>query len=164
MILCKAVEALMLLGFDYIYFKKSKMEFMQKGDAKMEFKDLIKLNNLKRLKFEEWKHELVKESAEETLMMMDFLNYLEQGMNLGGGIYRMYDSDNQIIYVGKSNNIHRRLLQHVGKRSNTAYFIDEVVRIEFHVNNSPIFQTMLEGIFIAYHEPKYNDEVKDSKK
>ena len=73
----------------------------------------------------------------------------------------MYDAEGDVVYVGKSNDIHRRLLQHVGKRSNTSYFIEEVVKIDYHKNDDPVFQTMLEGIFIAYHEPSYNDEMQD---
>jgi excinuclease ABC subunit C len=82
----------------------------------------------------------------------------------GGGIYRMFNAAKEVVYVGKSNNIHRRMLQHLGKDTNTAYFIDEIVFIECFVENDPVHQTMLEGIFIAYHEPKYNDEVKDRSK
>lgn len=119
-------------------------------------KELIKTSYLKKLKFEPWEHEHFKNSAEEIAA--------EAANKFGGGIYRMYDKQGKIIYVGKSNDIHRRLLQHIGKRTNSAYFIDEVDFIEFHVNNDPAFQTMLEGIFIAYHEPKFNDEIKDRSK
>jgi excinuclease UvrABC nuclease subunit len=73
----------------------------------------------------------------------------------------MFDKTSKVIYVGKSKDIHRRLLQHIGKDTNTAYFIDEVDCIEWLEENNPIFQTLLEAIFIAYHQPKYNDEVKD---
>lgn len=81
-----------------------------------------------------------------------------------GGIYRMYDKNRQIIYVGKSSNLHRRWLQHFGKRTNSADFIDEVESLDFLVENNPIYRTLLESIFIAYHEPKYNDEVQDERK
>jgi excinuclease UvrABC nuclease subunit len=110
----------------------------------MNFKDLIKISKVKKLKFSPYdsnKH--------------DFL---------GGGIYRMYNDSGEIVYVGKSIDIHRRLHQHLGKDTNTKYFIDEVKKIEWLRNDNPILQTMLEGIFIAYHQPKYNDEVKDYKR
>jgi len=111
------------------------------------------------LQWQPWQHEILPLTAE------DIEHYEASTLNmLGGGIYRMYDAAGEIIYVGKSNDIHRRLLQHIGHRSNTSYFIEEVVSIEFHVNDSPIMQTLLESIFIAYHTPKYNDEVKDEAK
>ncbi|HSW75668.1 MAG TPA: GIY-YIG nuclease family protein [Candidatus Saccharimonadales bacterium] len=122
----------------------------------MEFIDIVNQVYLEQLIFHTWEHVLVKEAADDSYGMIEpFSN------PLGGGIYRMYDAEGDVVYVGKSNDIHRRLLQHVGRRSNTSYFIEEVVKIEYHKNDDPVFQTMLEGIFIAYHEPIYNDEMQD---
>jgi DNA polymerase III subunit epsilon len=84
--------------------------------------------------------------------------------NIDGGIYRLYDDSGEVIYVGKSNNLKRRLRQHLGKDTNTAYFIDEVKKANWLEEPDPVFQGLLEGVFIAYHRPKYNDEVKDAKK
>jgi GIY-YIG catalytic domain-containing protein len=126
----------------------------------VELKDICKIYYLEKLPFKTWEHELAQDKAEESLAMLE----ANVQTFFGGGIYRMYNAANEIIYVGKSNDIHRRLLQHIGKRSNTSYFIEEAARIEYHVNNDPVFQTMLEGLFIAYHTPKYNDEVKDRNK
>lgn len=118
----------------------------------MELKEIIKTSKLKQIKFTPYD------------IPAEILEIEIAANKLGGGIYRMYDANNQIIYVGKSNDINRRLHEHLGKRSNTAYFIEEVKKIEFFVENDPAFQTMLEGIFIAYHAPKYNDEIKDRSK
>jgi len=102
----------------------------------------------------------------DDLIKRDFLTQLKfdpvdlRNTKIGGGIYRMYDKDRIVIYVGKSQNLLRRLHQHIGKDTNTKYFIDEVDFFEWLPNPSPVFQGMLEGIFIAYHMPKYNDEVK----
>jgi excinuclease UvrABC nuclease subunit len=107
----------------------------------MDLKDLIKISKVKKIKFSP----------------MDLDN-----SDIGGGIYRMYDKDNKVIYVGKSQDLHRRLHQHVGKDTNTAYFIDEVKKFEWTTEPDPVFQNLLEAIFMAYHRPKYNDEVKDA--
>jgi excinuclease UvrABC nuclease subunit len=120
----------------------------------MTFKEFIKMSAIKKMGFLKWDHKLFHPSHLDNLTNNHF----------GGGIYRMYDKHKEIIYVGKSNDIHRRLLQHIGKRTNSAYFIDQVEHIEYFVENNPIFQTLLEGIFIAYHKPKFNDEVKDAAK
>jgi Uri superfamily endonuclease len=88
---------------------------------------------------------------------------LETHEDIGGGIYRFYDKEGNIIYVGKTNNLKRRLHQHYGKDTNSHYFIDEVVRHEVFIENNHILRTLLEGIFIAFLEPKYNDEVKDER-
>lgn len=120
----------------------------------MEFIDVVNQVYLEQLIFHKWDHSLAKEAAEATEETLEAFSNV-----LGGGIYRMYDAEGDIVYVGKSGNIHRRLLQHVGHRSNTYYFIDEIVKIDYHVNDDPVMQTMLEGIFIAYHAPIYNEEV-----
>jgi len=109
----------------------------------VELKDLLKISKVKKLRFKP----------------IDLKNN-----DIGGGIYRMYDESGEIVYVGKSQNLHNRLHAHIGKNTNTAYFIDEVKKFEWLTEPDPVFQTMLEGIFIACNRPKYNDEVKDAKK
>jgi excinuclease UvrABC nuclease subunit len=103
----------------------------------MNLKDLIKISKVQRMKWH--KHHI--------------------HTDVGGGIYRMFDLNNQVIYVGKSVDLHRRLHEHYSKRSNTDYFIDEVTRHEVIFENNPVHLTLLESIFIAFHQPKYNDEV-----
>jgi excinuclease UvrABC nuclease subunit len=111
----------------------------------MKLNDVVNMAAIKKLKFQD--HNIEKNHSE-----------------IGGGIYRFYDKVGKVIYVGKSNNLHRRLHQHFGKDTNTKYFIDEVDHYEVFVENDPILQTLLEGIFIAHHKPKYNDEVKDKER
>lgn len=82
--------------------------------------------------------------------------------NIDGGIYRMFNDSDEVIYVGKSGNLRQRVSNHIHKRTHTAYFMDEVARIEWHEEPDPIFETLLESIFIAYHLPKHNDEIKDA--
>lgn len=111
----------------------------------MILKELVKMTTIKKLKWQDH-------------------DYKNNHSNIGGGIYRMFNKEGKVIYVGKSSNLHRRLHQHFGKDTNTAYFIDEVDHYEVLVQNDPILQTLLEGIFIAFHKPKYNDEVKDKER
>jgi excinuclease UvrABC nuclease subunit len=109
----------------------------------MQLKDLLKITKITKMKFEP----------------------IDLDRNdIGGGIYRMYDVSGEVIYVGKSMDLHRRLHQHIGKDTNTAYFIDEVQKFEWTTEADPVFQNLLEAIFIAFHRPKYNDEVKDAEK
>lgn len=122
----------------------------------MKLKDFVKITALQKIKFQPWDHVLEKQENYD-----DVLNIETSANEVGGGIYRMYNQQGEIVYVGKSNNIHRRLLQHIGRRTNTSYFIDDVAKIEYYVENNLIFQSMLEGIFIAYHTPMYNNEVQE---
>ncbi len=111
--------------------------------AVVDFNKLIKISKIRKIKF--------------SPIDLDY-------SDIGGGIYRMYDASGEIVYVGKSQDLHRRLHQHVGKDTNTKYFMDEVTKIEWTTEPDPVYQNLLEAIFIAYHRPKYNDEVKDAKK
>jgi excinuclease UvrABC nuclease subunit len=108
----------------------------------VDIKDLIKISKLKQIKF--------------SPINMD-------NSDIGGGIYRMFNELGEVIYVGKSNDLHRRLNQHMGKDTNTAYFIDEVKKYEWTMEPDPVYRNLLEAVFMAYHRPKYNDEVKKSK-
>jgi excinuclease UvrABC nuclease subunit len=100
----------------------------------------------------------------ELIKSLKFSAYKGDQPHLGGGVYRMFDKGDRIVYVGKSSDIYRRIHSHLSKNTNTKYFISEVVHIDYHKNTSPIMQTLLEGILIAFYRPKYNDEVKDEKK
>jgi len=84
--------------------------------------------------------------------------------NIDGGIYRMYDKAGEIVYVGKSGSLRDRIRNHIHHRTHIAYFMDEVVKIEWHEEPDPVFETLLESIFIAYHLPKHNDEIKDAQR
>lgn len=109
----------------------------------MQLKDLLKISKVKKLKFQP----------------IDLEN-----KEIGGGIYRMYNKSGEVVYVGKSMNLYRRLKQHIGKDTHTTYFIDEIKKFEWLTEPDPVYQNLLEAIFIAYHRPRYNDEVKDAKK
>lgn len=84
--------------------------------------------------------------------------------NIDGGIYRMYDHSGEIVYVGKSSSLRTRIRNHIHHRTHIAYFMDEVARIEWHEEPDPVYETLLESIFIAYHLPKHNDEIRDAQR
>jgi excinuclease UvrABC nuclease subunit len=93
-----------------------------------------------------------------------FSAFKNEHTHFGGGVYRMFDKDDKIVYIGKSQDLQRRITTHLNGTTNTKYFIKTVRHIDWHRNDSPIMQTMLEGILIAYYKPRYNDEVKDEAK
>jgi hypothetical protein len=111
------------------------------NDLQLTLKDLIKTSKIQKLKW----------------------NGYHIHNDIGGGVYRFLNIDHEIIYVGKSVDLHRRLHEHYNKKSNSDYFIDEVVKHEVLIENNPIFQHLLEAVLIAYYQPKYNDEVINSR-
>jgi|SRR3954469_1826227 excinuclease UvrABC nuclease subunit len=99
----------------------------------------------------------------ELVKKLKFSAFKRDSPHFGGGVYRMYDEAERIVYVGKSQDLQRRITSHLNKTTNTKYFINTIKHIDCHKNDSPIMQMLLESILIALYRPKYNDEVKDEK-
>jgi excinuclease ABC subunit C len=108
----------------------------------MELENLINLDLIKEMEFKKF-------TGEE---------------KINGGVYRMHDRTGEIVYVGKSSNMRKRIRSHKIGKTNTSYFIDEVEIIDCFIEPNPLLEMLLESILIAYYKPKYNDEVKDYKK
>ena len=94
---------------------------------------------------------------------MEWTEFNENQRIIDGGVYRMFNADNEIVYVGKSIDLYVRIHNHLEFRNHTKYFMSEVVRVEWHQEKSPIYEGLLESMLIAYYKQKYNDEVKDEK-
>jgi excinuclease ABC subunit C len=87
-------------------------------------------------------------------------NYLKQVPALPG-IYRIYDSELSLIYVGKAKNLKRRLSQYRNARRRKKHYkmrkiVSEAVRIEFEVCASELDAILLELQLIQNHRPKWN--------
>ena len=57
----------------------------------------------------------------------------------------MYDKSGEIIYVGKSQDLHRRLHQHIGEDTHTAYFIKEVTKVRMDDRTGPCLPKLIRG-------------------
>jgi len=83
------------------------------------------------------------------------------------GVYRFYNSDAQLIYVGKAKNIRKRVSSYFNKLSGvnrkTLKLVSEVVNIEYTVSNSEFDALLMENNFIKENQPKYNILLKDDK-
>lgn len=96
----------------------------------------------------------------DTYIMLDnvkLVEYVKYEINEKYYVYRFLDSENNIIYVGRSTNIHNRMKQHFGNKGHlpkTAY--DEVDRIEYTILDSEIAMVMCEIYFINKYNSKYN--------
>lgn len=74
------------------------------------------------------------------------------------GVYRFYNEANQLIYIGKSKHIRKRIDQHL-RNSNTKKGIQmqkEIVRIEFELTGSELIALLNESTLIKQHQPIYN--------
>src|SRR6201995_4775009 len=82
------------------------------------------------------------------------------------GIYKYYNSRNELIYVGKAKNIRKRVSSYFSKTF-TTYKTHELVqrieRIEFTIVNSEQDAFLLENSLIKQFQPVFNINLKDDK-
>ena len=82
------------------------------------------------------------------------------------GIYKYFDDQNELIYVGKAKNIRKRVSSYFTKTF-TGYKTHELVkrieRIEFTIVDSEQDAFLLENSLIKQFQPRYNINLKDDK-
>lgn len=81
------------------------------------------------------------------------------------GVYRFYNETNQLIYIGKSIHIKKRIEQHL-RNSTTKKGIEmqqEISRIEFELTGSELIALLLESQLIKQYQPLYNRALRKNK-
>lgn len=82
------------------------------------------------------------------------------------GIYKYFDADGKIIYVGKAKNLRKRVASYFNKTfttHKTYELVQRISRIEFTIVNSEPDAFFLENSLIKQFQPRYNISLKDSK-
>lgn len=81
------------------------------------------------------------------------------------GCYLMKNKDNQIIYVGKAKNLHRRVNSYFNKMQTgkTKALVDNICDFDYITTNSEMESLILEINLIKKYNPKYNILLKDDK-
>ncbi len=83
------------------------------------------------------------------------------------GVYRYYDSEGNVIYVGKAKDLHKRVAQYFVSpdRLNikTAVMVSKIADAQYSVVDSEADALLLENNLIKQFKPKYNILLKDSK-
>lgn len=83
------------------------------------------------------------------------------------GVYIMKDKNNNIIYIGKAKNLHRRVSSYFRENPNHTPKVNAMVSnvndYDFIVTNSEYEALLLECSLIKQHQPKYNILLKDDK-
>ena len=85
---------------------------------------------------------------------------------LAPGIYKYYDVDNSLIYVGKAKHLRKRVSSYFTKNDNNAKtreLVRRIHRIEFTIVNSEHEALLLENVLIKENQPVFNIDLKDDK-
>lgn len=82
------------------------------------------------------------------------------------GCYMMYNKDHEIIYVGKSKNLHNRVRSYFTgiHDAKTTKLVSNIVDFEYIITSTEKEAFILEINLIKKHNPKYNISLTDDKK
>ncbi|HYG20695.1 MAG TPA: excinuclease ABC subunit UvrC [Ohtaekwangia sp.] len=99
--------------------------------------------------------------------MFDRLKEVVARLPESPGVYRFYDDEDVLIYVGKAKSIKKRVGSYFSKSTGvnrkTLRLVSEICRIDYTVSNSEFDALLLENNFIKQNQPKYNILLKDDK-
>jgi excinuclease ABC subunit C len=83
------------------------------------------------------------------------------------GVYKFYNQEDVLIYVGKAKNIKKRVSSYftnnAGLSRKTKKLVSEIRRIDFTIANTEFDALLLENNLIKENQPKYNILLKDDK-
>ena len=83
------------------------------------------------------------------------------------GIYKYFDADDRIIYVGKAVDLRNRVSSYFNSQAQhnakTRRLVANIRRLEFQITDSESDAFLLENNLIKQHQPKYNILLKDGK-
>ncbi len=83
------------------------------------------------------------------------------------GVYRFYNTEETLIYVGKAKSIKKRVSSYFNKiegvNRKTLRLVSEINKIEYTVSGTEFDALLLENNLIKQNQPKYNILLKDDK-
>lgn len=83
------------------------------------------------------------------------------------GVYKYFNKNNNLIYVGKAKDLKKRVSSYFNKRAShsrkTQKLVSEIAYVHFIVTNTEFDALLLENNLIKSNQPKYNILLKDDK-
>jgi len=91
---------------------------------------------------------------------------IKQTLPTEAGVYRYYNTKNEVIYVGKAKNLKKRVASYFTKKHDnykTSVLVKQIVKIEYTVVETEQDALLLENTLIKKFQPRYNVNLKDDK-
>ena len=81
------------------------------------------------------------------------------------GVYRYFDKNGELIYVGKAKNLKRRVSSYFNKEQfgKTRVLVSKIADLEYSIVDSESEALLLENTMIKQYKPRYNIMLKDDK-
>ena len=97
--------------------------------------------------------------------MSDPQSYRPTNLPSDPGVYRFFDKDEKVIYVGKAKNLKNRINSYFGSnlQIKTRRMVKTAVRVDWTIVNSELEALQLEFTWIKQFNPDFNVQFKDDK-
>lgn len=97
--------------------------------------------------------------------MSDPQSYRPSNLPSDPGVYRFFDKDEKVIYVGKAKNLKNRINSYFGSnlQIKTRRMVKTAVRVDWTIVNSELEALQLEFTWIKQFNPDFNVQFKDDK-
>ncbi len=97
--------------------------------------------------------------------MADPKSYRPNNIPEHPGVYRFYNNQDKVIYVGKAKNLKNRLSNYfqANLATKTNRMVHEAVRVDWTIVSTELEALALEFSWIKQYQPKYNVQFKDDK-
>ena len=97
--------------------------------------------------------------------MSDPKSYRPTAIPTDPGVYRFFDKDDRVIYVGKAKNLKNRLNSYFGSNllEKTYRMVHTAVRVDWTIVNTEVEALQLEFTWIKSENPQFNIQFKDDK-
>jgi excinuclease ABC subunit C len=84
------------------------------------------------------------------------------------GVYQFWDTDNDLIYIGKAKDLRNRVTSYFNNKDHTVnaktrVLVSKIRNITFTIVDSEVDAWLLENSMIKKHQPRYNVMLKDDK-
>lgn len=82
------------------------------------------------------------------------------------GVYRYFNKDGELIYVGKAKNLRKRVASYFTKKPESRkarHLVESIHHLEFTIVDTERDALLLENSLIKHYQPRYNINLKDDK-